>query len=169
MAQDDEAPPKKKSKLKWIILILLILLLGGGGFAAYSFGVLNDVLGIVDTEDGTADSNAAKGPEGAPPISNVVALPNFTVNLLDPLGRHFLTLDIEVEVLSTAVIKELEAQKPRIRDSIIMLLSSKTYSELSAPEGKLLLKNEILDRINQILGGPKVVQVFFNNIVVRTR
>jgi flagellar FliL protein len=89
------------------------------------------------------------------------------VNLSDPAGNRYIRLTLDVEVISPEVIKELEAQNPRIRDAMIMLLSSKTYTELSTQAGKLRLKNEILDRINQLLGGPKITRAFFQDLVVQ--
>ena len=48
-----------------------------------------------------------------------------------------------------------------------MLLSSKSYADLSPAENKLMLKNEIVDRLNQILGGPKVTRAFFTDMVIQ--
>ena len=166
MAQADELPPKKKSKLKWIILILVVLLIAGGGFVAFELGLLEKFTGSVQSAGGNVRTNTLSA-ANAPSNLNTATLPPFLVNLSDPLGRRYIKLELEVELIAPSVARELEAQNPRIRDSLIMLLSSKTYSELSAPEGKLLLKNEILDRINQVLGGPKVTQVFFNDLVIQ--
>lgn len=169
MAQEDEVAPKKKSKVKWIILLVLLLGLGGGGFYAYSSGMLDSFLNPpAEGEEAAAAAKAAAAAGGtAPAVQNIAKLPTFLVNLSDPLGRRYIKLDLELEVVSPSVLAELEAQRPRIRDSLIMLLSSKTFSDLNVPEGKLLLKNEILDRINQTLGGPKVVQVYFESFVIQ--
>lgn len=164
MAQEDELPVKKKSKLKWVILFLLILLLGGGAGAAYYFGFLDSILGKSD-ESAESEKNAAA--QSSFNKTSTVKLPTFLVNLYDPLGRRYIKLDVELELVSPEVAKEIELQNARIRDSMIMLLSSKTHSELSTPEGKHILRNEILDRINQILGGPKVVRVFFTDLVIQ--
>jgi flagellar FliL protein len=98
---------------------------------------------------------------------NTATFEPFVVNLSDPAGNRYIRLTLDVEVISPEVIKELEAQNPRIRDAMIMLLSSKTYTELSTQAGKLRLKNEILDRINQLLGGPKITRAFFQDLVVQ--
>lgn len=169
MAQEDELPPpKKKSKLKWIIMILLVLLLGGGLGAAYYLGFLDGFIGKDEAAEGGAGGGAkAKQDQTGAVATTRVKLPTFLVNLYDPLGRRYVSLDVELELISPEVSKEIEAQNARIRDALILLLSSKTYTELSTQEGKHILRNEILDRINQILNGSKVVRVYYTNFVIQ--
>jgi flagellar FliL protein len=175
MSQADElpAPKKKKSKLKWIILLLLILGGGGGGFAAYHFGLVGKFFSSGGQEaDSAGNGSATEG--GSTRITtptstlNTATFDPFVVNVADIASSRFSTLrvTIDVEVLSPAVIKELSVQNPRIRNAMIMLLSSKTSAELATPAGKLLLQNEVLDRINQVLGGSKVTRVFFTQFTV---
>lgn len=180
MSQVDElpAPKKKKSKLKWFILLLLLLGLGGGGFMVYKMGLVDKFLGgdeaqQTDSTAGTGGGAIGSGNSGSTrittPTSNLrtATFDQFVTNLADPAGNRYIRLIIDVEVISPEVIRELEMQNPRIRDSILMLLSSKSYQDLNSPAGKLRLKNEILDRINQVLGGPKVNRVFFTEIIVQ--
>ncbi|MDL2313421.1 flagellar basal body-associated FliL family protein [Desulfovibrio sp. OttesenSCG-928-C14] len=169
MAQDDEVPQKKKkSKAKWIILIFLILMLGGGYFVAKSMGLLDKFLPGSDAAT-QGEQAAQSGTVITTPTSaqRTASFPYFLVNLSDPAGNRYVRMTLEVEVISPEVIKELEIQNPRIRDAMIMLLSSKRFSDVSSQAGKLQLKNEILDRINQVLGGPKVSRVFFTEFVVQ--
>lgn len=163
MAQEDELPmPKKKSKLKWILMILLVLLLGGGLAAAYFMGTFDRFLNKEETDG--SQSRQAQTQAAATPR---VVLPTFLVNLYDPLGRRYVQVDVELELISPAVVKEVTAQNARIRDAMILLLSSKTYDELSTQEGKHLLRNEIMDRINQILNGTKVLRVYYITFVIQ--
>lgn len=164
MAQEDELPrSKKKSKLKWIIMILLVLLLGGGLGAAYFMGFLDSFIGQGDGSEGGKPGQTQAQAQAKPSAK----LAPLLVNLYDPLGRRYVKVDIELELISPEVAKEVEVQNARIRDALITLLSSKTYQELSTNEGKHILRNEILDRINQILNGPKVVRVFFTDFVIQ--
>lgn len=74
---------------------------------------------------------------------------------------------MEVEVSTPDAVRELDAQAPKVRDAIIILLSGKTYAELSTADGKMLLKNEVAARLNQILGTPRVVRIYFTEFVVQ--
>lgn len=96
-----------------------------------------------------------------------MALPTVTVNLADAAGDRYLKVGMEVEVSSPDAVRDIQAQSAKIRDAIIILLSSKTYAELSSTEGKMQLKNEVAARLNQILGTPRVVRVYFTDFVVQ--
>ncbi|MBG3876812.1 flagellar basal body-associated FliL family protein [Desulfovibrio oxamicus] len=169
---EEAAPPKKKSgKLKWIILILLLLLLGGGGGGgAYWWFVMRPAAQNAEgaPESANAEGKAdAKGGEAPARNAKVAKLPTFLVNLADPTGRRYLKLTMEVEVGSDATVKELEGQSAKVRDAVILLLSSKSYADLAPIESKLQLKNEVAERLNQILGGPKVLRVYITEMVIQ--
>ena len=95
----------------------------------------------------------------------VLPLPAITVNISDPSGRRYLKLGMEVEV-NADVGAALQANSPRIRDAIIMLLAGKTFNDISTPDGKVLLKAEVAARLNQILGAQRVIRVYFTDFVV---
>ncbi len=95
----------------------------------------------------------------------VLQLPPITVNISDPSGRRYLKLGMEVEV-NADVAAAVQANNPRIRDAIIMLLAGKTFNDISTPDGKVLLKAEVAARLNQILGAQRVIRVYFTDFVV---
>jgi len=193
----EEQPKKKKSGLiKYIILVVLLLLLGGGGYFAYlTFfaakppAAAPPAEGAAPAEAPKADAHAeakpaekkaegghgeaksdAKGGGGHgggkdKAASNNVSLPPFVVNLADPNARRYLKVVLEVEVTSNPEL--LEDNKAKIRDALLMLLSSKTSQDLSTLEGKILLRKEIVDRLNQAIGQPKVSRVYFTDFVIQ--
>jgi len=166
---DDDGKPKKKGKLKWFLLIFfLLLLLGGGAGAWYYF--FSDLPGSkLAAQDATDGGVAAPKAVKTPAVPNLLTamLDTFLVNLADPLGKRYIKVTFEVEMSGPEVAEELIRQKPKIRDSIIMLLSSKTYADLMPAEAKLDLKNEVTNRLNQILGGPKITRVFLTEMIIQ--
>jgi len=150
---------KSGGGLKWIIMILVLLLLGGGGFAAYWF-----LMGPGAKSAEQAALDAAQAQSLAPEI---VTLAPFIVNLADPLGRRFLRLTLDVEVKGQEAAADLNRSVSRVRDAIILLLSSKTFADLASMEGKIVLKNEIVERLNQIIGAGRVSNVYFTEFVIQ--
>ena len=170
MAKSDteETPKKKKSKLKWFILILFILLiLGGGAAGAWFFFLAEKFQGKAEGDAAGASGHSETTTAAQQPIGTTIALPEFTVNLADPLGQRFIKISIEVEVSEPKVAQEMDRQKARIRDSVIMLLSSKSFADLATTESKIMLKSEITARLTSILGSGKVFQVFITDIVIQ--
>ena len=185
MAATEKTEKKSSGKFKiiLIILILLLLLLGGAGsfwwFQLREPGasLMGGSGGGGGSSEGTAASqDAAAGASGASnapatdiprPAVHIAPLPTVTVNLADAAGDRYLKVGMEVEVSAADAVRDIQAQSARIRDAIIILLSSKSYAELSSSEGKMLLKNEVASRLNQILGTPRVVRVYFTDFVVQ--
>ncbi len=161
---DDDTPKKKKSKLKWIILLLVLLLLGGAAAGAWFF-FLQDML--MPSDDAAKKEEVVEVKQQASPVGTAVPLPVFTTNLADPLGQRFIRLSIEVEVADSKAADELARLNARVRDSILLLLSSKTYADIATTESKMMLKSEITDRLNSILGPGKVYQVFITDMVIQ--
>lgn len=149
----EEAPPKPKGKLKKIILLLVvfIVLLGGGAFA---YLILFD--------------------EPAPPSKKVahaeraiMPLEPFLVNLADKDSRRYLKVKIDLEVQNEKAVKTLEKSMPRIRDQLIFLLSSKSYQDISTPEGKYKLKKDVMARLAVLPNGKKITGAFFTEFVAQ--
>lgn len=161
-AQDTDTPPlpeKPKSKLsiiKILIMGFLGLLLIGGGLVAY----------VLMTDEPPRGKEAQAGQV---PLDHRVTMPldPFLVNLADKETRRYLKLKLELEMDSEGSQKELEKFQPHIRDSLILLLSSKTYLDLSTMEGKQQLKEEIKKRVSTLPGGKKVSNVFFTEFVAQ--
>jgi flagellar FliL protein len=161
-AQDTDSPPlpekpkSKRSIVKILIMGFLGLLLIGGGLVAY----------VLMTDEPPVGQEAQAGQV---PLDHRVtmALDPFLVNLADKESRRYLKLKVELEVDSEGSEKELEKFLPHIRDGLILLLSSKTYLDLSTVEGKQQLKEEIKRRVSALPGGKKVSNVFFTEFVAQ--
>jgi flagellar FliL protein len=160
----DNAVPKKKSRVKWFVLLLLLLLVGGGAAGAWFF-FLKDK--FMPAQDDASSTGKVVVPSGAPPVGTTVPLPVFTTNLADPLGQRFIRLNLEIEAADAKVVDELARQNAKVRNSILLLISSKTYADIATTESKLLLQGEIANRLNNILGPGKIYQVFITDIVIQ--
>ncbi|WP_031386749.1 flagellar basal body-associated FliL family protein [Desulfonatronum thiodismutans] len=170
MAKKDALPvdeeKKKGGKVKWVVLLLVFLLLAGGGGAAYWFlmgpGAVSEDA-VLEQEGDQAGRQGARTDF----VPEIVTLDPFVVNLADPLGRRFLRMTLDVEVLNRAAIADVQRNNSRIRDAVILLLAGKSFADLASMEGKITLKNQIVERLNQIVGGGRVTNVYFTEFVVQ--
>lgn len=192
--EEPEGKKKKSGLIKYIILVVLLLGLGGGGYFAYITFFAKKPAATAPAVEGAAPAEGeakpeakheakpeekkaegghgeakseAKGGHGgkdkAP--SNNVPLPAFVVNLADGNARRYLKVVLEVEMTGNPEL--LEANQAKIRDALLMLLSSKTSQDVASLEGKILLRKEIVDRLNQAIGQPKVSRVYFTDFVIQ--
>jgi len=91
-------------------------------------------------------------------------LNTFTLNLAQRSGTSNRSLKLGVVLGITTRVQEarMDAWKPLLIDSALMLLTRKTYEDLATMEGKRLLKHELLTRMKQILGEGVVQDIYFS-------
>lgn len=162
MAQDAQQevaaePPKTKKKL--IIIIAAVALLAGGGGAAYF---------LMQPKEG--DKKVEKKAEPAK-VPVFLPLETFTVNLLPDPDEKFLQIEATVQVATPEVAEQLKVQMPAVRNRVLMLLTSKTAADISTPEGKRQLSEEMLDELKRpfVKGAEpqQVTDVLFTSFVVQ--
>ncbi|MCS7214534.1 MAG: flagellar basal body-associated protein FliL [Thermodesulfovibrio sp.] len=147
--------PKKKGKLLIIIIAAVVLLAGAGG--AYFF--------FIGKSSEQSKNSAAKDQKNAQGVN--FALDPFVVNLMDQSGSKYLKVSVQIELANAKLMEHAKNKTPQIRDAIITLLTNKTSEELITAEGKLLLKDEIKLRANQILGEGTVINVYITDFVMQ--
>lgn len=163
MAQDPKseevAAPEKSSKKKLIIIAATLVLLGGGGGAAWYFMHQKP-----DHKKEVKHEEPAKAPV-------FVTLETFTVNLQPDPDEKFLQLDLSVEVASPEAAELLKTQMPAVRNRLLMLLTSKSATDISSMEGKKQLSDEIIAEVKKpFSAGAKpqeVSDVFFTSFVIQ--
>ena len=174
MAEETQA--KKNSSLVLIIIIvILILLLVVGGLLAFLLMSGNDDA----TQGQTAQAQTEQVQSAAPKSTSgkrsndyinmgpVYPLDQFIVNLLSESGSRYLKTKVDLELSAETLTPEIDKKKPLIRDIIVSTLSSKTYEEVSTQKGKNRLKDEIVDRLNEVLADGHIKNIYFTDFVVQ--
>jgi flagellar protein FliL len=157
-----------KQKLQLIMNIVLILTnLGGLGIGSY--WVYISTIGyespyIVEEElrkPASLSEDIQKG-------MNVYTMDKFLVNLSGQPQRQIL-LQVNLDMLNAQSFTEImdSDKTARTRDSIIRLLNDKSYSDLETIQGKLFLKDKIVEEVNKVLRVGLVKDVYFTDFVVR--
>ena len=87
------------------------------------------------------------------------------MNLAEDQGQKLFKVQMEFDVDSVEVQEEINKRMPQVRDIIIILLSSKSYNQISTPKGKERLKEEIRDTVNSFLTKGKINKVLFTQFI----
>ncbi|XGC80375.1 flagellar basal body-associated protein FliL [Bdellovibrio bacteriovorus] len=155
---------------KPILLIALavinMLVVAGVGFMLYK-GRQKEAAQpkIEDVIKGEHQAQAHEATEQKEVIGKVIPLETFIVNLAGSKGRKVAKVNMELEVQGEHVLEEIEKRKAQVRDIIIIILSSKSFEDVSSREGKDNLRNEIKDTINSFLVQGKISNVFFTEFI----
>ena len=153
--QAAEAPPKKSKTMLFVILGVVVLAAGGGGFFAYTKMTAKPA------------ATEAPKPEPKPVVGQIHAMSPFTVNLADPKGRRYLKVRIQIEVADEKALDIVKQADPLLRDQVIMLLTSLSFEEVMTPEGKIRIREELLDRFNRVLKPVRVKNIYFTEFIVQ--
>lgn len=178
-AEVAEAAPvaKSKPKKKMVMAIVIALVVIGGGAAGWYFtkssGETN-TLGAEgeNGEPGEAGAVAAKPADKGPAKPPVyLVLEPFTVNLQQETGEAFLQISLTFQLTDQPQVELFKLYTPQVRSKILLLLSGKKASDISTPEGKKKLAEEITALITQPFtpgAAPQSISnVFFTSFVIQ--
>ena len=153
---DGEETKEKKSFFKWIIIAAIVAVLGAGGYfvwAKFFHADRSKAIALV------SEKESKLGP--------TYSLDTFIVNLAGNKGRRYLKVSMELEMDGDKIGEEIKKRLPQFRDAILVLLSSKSFDQISNIQGKNILRDEIITRLNGFLTSGKIKEVFFTEFVVQ--
>jgi len=182
MADDKAEVEEKKGggNGMMIVLIALIVILlgvvGGGGYLLYSKGVFDD-------KPKEAAAAAAQTPAQSDDKEDIgetfeAQIDNLVLNITDAKGRaKLMKLSFTIKSTEPTIGALVESNKAELVDSVIKQISARSSEELLTVGGKAMLKEEMIDEINNILNDAigeqeevkksSVVNVFFTTFVMK--
>lgn len=150
------AARKPKSKLPTIAIAAVVVIGAGAGGFMY--------------RRSTAVKKDPAATPAASPVNSVLALDSFVVNLQDASGNGYLRVTISLGLGGPT--KEDDKDKettslPRVRDTILGVLGSRSVDELLTPDGKTKLKADLLDAIDKSVPELDCKEIYFTEFLVQ--
>lgn len=138
----------------------------------------------VAVEHETTPATSNEEHDAEPEHGIMVNMSTKIINLLDPGGHKYIRVTIVVEVAPdnpdyeslpeeekthylTEFEAEINARMPVMDDTVITLLSTKTYEELYTADGKETLRQEILETLSTKLPDLHILSIYFTEFVVQ--
>ncbi len=161
------APPSGKQPFLLIILAVvnMLVVLGVGLMVWQAKKKEASAPKIEHVIQGEKEAQEEDHKEVNPFVGNIIPLETFIVNLSGSKGRRIAKVNIELQVNGKEITNEFDQRKAQIRDIIIILISGKTYDEVSTKEGKEGLRAEIKDTVNNFLTKGRIEQVYFTEFI----
>ncbi len=155
--------------IPWMLIIgaVVLSLAAGAGGAAFLLGNQPPPAPPPDLEAQAAAAAELREAEGEGFKERLYSLEPFVVNVTGDGYSRYLKVKVELEADSPELKTELDARLSQIRDAVIVLLSSKKLSDITDFEGKALLKQDIYERVNDILETGELNSVLFTEFVVQ--
>jgi flagellar FliL protein len=148
------------------VVMVLMLGLGGGLFMMWN------KLSAMETRSQSTAEDAEQGDQDSSvPIEKLLgpifSLDTFIVNLADEGGKRYLRMTIDLELDSEELESEVNKRLPQVRDSILTILPTKRFDDISSAKGKTALRDQMLERINGLLTRGRVTNIYFKEFVVQ--
>ena len=144
------------------VLMVLMVGLGGGLFMMWN------KLSTLNTQS-VANAGEKPDQEGnlEHPLGPIFSLDTFIVNLADKGGNRYLRVTMDLELENPEMEAEIAQRLPQVRDSILMILPTKRFEDISTVQGKISLRDEMLETINGFLSQGKISNIYFKEFVVQ--
>jgi flagellar FliL protein len=143
------------------LIVGIPLLLAGGAF--FVFPELTAFLPWSGGQDATAEEKKTDEPK-----KDISAdLEPFAVNLAGPGFSRYARLSLRLQLNEEHDKEVLKQSAAKVRDALIMLLTSKRAEELITPEGKIELRKEIIEQVNIATGKPIVSAIYFKEFLIQ--
>jgi flagellar FliL protein len=160
LAPAEEAP---KSKSKWLIIVIAaVVVLGLAGGGAWFM-----------LPHGNAHSKKAEvKKEPLAPPQYLALDPPFVVNFEADQAVRFLQITVQVMSRDPAVVEQLKANDPVVRNDLLLLFGNQKYDVISTRPGKEKLRSDALMTVRNIVasaGGKAdhVEAVYFTSFVMQ--
>lgn len=162
---NEEAEGAKPKDRKPFILTLLVIintvfLLSVGAGLYYFVGKVQEATQQENVVDKDKDLITPSAKE-----AKIVAIEPFYVNLSGSEGYKLLKVTMSMEVENAEVQDEISKRQAQVQDIVLVLLSSKTYGEISGENAKRKLKEEIMDTVNSFLTKGKIKKILFTEFM----
>ena len=162
---------KKGLPIKLILIVVGVLALAGGGYFAYTNFFQEEAVEESAEKDKNGEEGGEEGGENTeelpPGVGVMFTMDPFVVNLAGSNGKRFLKVTASLELSSPEVNPEFEENLQKITDSILVLLSSKSFEDVYSVQGKFKLKDEITTRVNRFLVVGHVKDAYFTEFIVQ--
>ena len=154
---NEQDAPEKKSKLPLVLGLVLMLALGGGGFFAVYSG---KVFGPSDHDAGEEEAFVDPLPEIA-----FVPIEPMVVSLGKERANRFLHFTAQLEV-AKAHEADLVLILPRVLDVLNSYLRAVEIAELEDPTALILLRAQMLRRVQMVAGEGRVRDLLVTEFVI---
>jgi len=116
---------------------------------------------------GKEEKGGHAGKKGEGGASNTYEFTNVVVNLSGTMGTRYLKATFMVTGKDNTVRSVFEANKPRLVDVTLNVLSSLSLADLEEVGAKNIIREKLVNSYNQVLGKPIAEQVYFSDFVVQ--
>jgi len=153
---------------KKLIIILsataLVMMMFMGGIFFMMWSKISQMEGqMTDTQEPEIEAAVVEETVAKP----IFPLKSFIVNLAGDNGTRYLKIRMDLEITNESFNNDIRQRIPQIRDSIMMILTSKRFADIKDTAGKIALRENVQEQVNAFFKEPCVSNVYFTDFVIQ--
>lgn len=143
----------------------IILLIGGIAGALFFLGKSPES----DRNTQGKEAAQAAAPLTAPAVfEDIVALRPFErIRLKESSSMKYISINLSLELTDSRYKQEVHAKEDKIRQIVATQVEGMDWLELRNPEGKIMLKYDLLKRINLIFPETVIRNIYYTNFLMQ--
>lgn len=149
-----------------LIFVVVALVMAGAAYLVVSIFLAPPATTDPDAESTEAVTDQDDHKEGASQ-GEILMVEELLVNPTGTSGTRYLSTSLGLEVADAEAVARLEAKKWQIRDLLNVILSSRTVEELTTASDRENMRQEIIERLNQLVAPDEVYGVYFVDYVLQ--
>ena len=150
---------------KTVLIIIISVAVLFMGMVGAGFFILWNKISQVPVDPSKVAEMSVEEEENV--IGPLYPLDTMIVNLSDDGGKRYLRVTMALELSDPESVDTIESRLPQIRDAVLMILPTKTYDDVSTTDGKIALRNQIMEKINTLMTKGRVNNMYFTEFVVQ--
>jgi len=150
---------------KTVLVIIISVAVLFMGMVGAGFFILWNKISQVPQDSGKVAEMPVEEEENA--IGPLYSLDTMIVNLADHGGKRYLRVTMALELSDPESVATIESRLPQVRDAVLMILPTKTYDDVSTTDGKIALRNQVMEKINTLMTKGRVTNIYFTEFVVQ--
>jgi flagellar basal body-associated protein FliL len=156
----------------------------GVGLAVGAVVAITALMGVLPVPFGPLAEARQVAEKARPPVTVMYPTKERVVNLMDKPTPRYLKVQMTLEFIDTKLkdppkgdavkaqqddfAKDMSGYSAIIEDALTTTLSSHSSNDLLKPDGKDLLKQELIDKVNRALHeDEKAVNVYFTSFIIQ--
>ncbi len=162
--EGDDGGKKGGSKTVLIIIIagfVLFMAVAGAGFY-----ILWQKMPGSPSNSATASKSVVEKEPPSKGLGPIYSISPFVINLAGSGGKRFLRVKMDLELKDQTTFEQVHAQLPRVKDTLLTILSSKKFEDINTVEGKSDLRTEIAAKMGTLFSKGAVTNVYLTEFVV---
>lgn len=100
-------------------------------------------------------------------VKKVIELQPFVVNLADREGSRYLRMSVSIGVGESKEEKPDPILMTRVRNAMLAVLTTKTADEILTPQGKSVLRKELLKAARAAIEEPHIEAIYITDFIVQ--